>query len=276
MLLKGSTLAKNIKDTAKAKVESLEKKPVVAVIQVGDDESAKVYTKSMKKLTDYVGMKLLDYPLKEDIPKEELLDLIDALNKNDEITGIFLHMPLPSNFNKNEIISKIDPIKDIDCITPHNIGLLSIDSGVVFPCTPYSCVEILKYNNIEIAGKECVILGRSIIVGKPLATMLLKENATVTICHSKTKDLKEVTKRADILLCAIGKANFVTEDMVKDGAVVVDVGINVLEDGSLAGDVDNTVEKIASCMTPVPGGVGPVTVAIMVKNILSLYDLQNS
>lgn len=274
-LLKGSSIAKSIKEKAKVQVESLSTVPTIAVIQVGDDESAKVYTGSMKKLTDNVGMKLLDYPLSEDISKEELLSLIDGLNKNPEITGIFLHMPLPKKFDKNEIVSAIEPKKDIDCITPHNMGLVAIGSGIVFPCTPYACVEILKENDIEISGKECVIIGRSIIVGKPLATMMTDENATVTLCHSRTKDLAEVTKRADIVIAAIGKPNFVTANMVKPGAIVIDVGINVTADSKLVGDVDfESVEPVASQITPVPGGVGPVTVAIMVRNILSLYDLQ--
>lgn len=274
-LLKGAPLAKSIKEKAKAQVETLSTTPVMAVIQVGNDPSAKAYTNSMKKLTDAVGMKLLDYPLDGNIPKAELLELIDSLNKNPEITGIFLHMPLPKQFDKNEIVSAIDPKKDIDCITPHNMGLVAIGSGIVFPCTPYACVEILKEYNIDISGKECAIIGRSIIVGKPLATMMTDENATVTLCHSRTKDLTQVLKRADIVVAAIGKPNFVTADMVKPGAVVIDVGINVLDDGSMVGDVDfANVEPVAGQITPVPGGVGPVTVAIMVRNILSLYDLQ--
>lgn len=276
-LLKGVDLAKNIKKDIQTKISSFKKPLILAIIQVGNDQAAKLYAQRIDKMAVSIGVKTLNYYLDSSITNIELVDLIKTLNENKEITGIFLLMPLPSHINKLEVISAIDHKKDIDCISPINIGLMSTDSGIIFPSTPYAVMEILRSNNIEVARKECVIIGRSLVVGRPLATMMLSQNATVTICHSYTKDLKSKVLRGDIVVAALGKEKFITADMIKPGAVVIDVGININENGNICGDIDfENVKEIASYITPVPGGVGSVTVAILFKNLLSAYEAQEN
>lgn len=274
-LLKGAPIAKRIKETAKAQVATLPTVPTLAVIQVGDDEAAKVYTGSMKKLMAGLDIQLLDYPLPDTILTSELLALIETLNQSPDITGIFVHMPLPSGFDSHQIVEAIDPKKDIDCITMHNMGLVATGNGRIFPCTPAAVLEVLQSYNINISGKHVVVIGRSNIVGKPVATMLTDQHATVTLCHSRTKDLSIHTQQADILIVAVGRANFLTADMVKPGTVVIDVGINLTDEGHLVGDASfEAVEPVAGSITPVPGGVGSVTVAMLARNLLHLYELQ--
>lgn len=274
-LLKGTALAKQIKEETKHIISMLPSQITLAIIQVGDDEAAKVYTNSIKKLAQTICINILNYPLPKTTPQEDLLTLITTLNKSNDITGIFMHMPLPEHLNSIDVISTIDYKKDVDCITPHNIGLLSIGGATIFPCTPYGVMELLAHNNIHISKKDCVIIGRSLVVGKPLATLMLAKDATVTKCHSQTQNLTEITKRADIVITAVGHSNFLNKDMVKHGAIVIDIGINVDNNGNLTGDANfNEIKDLTSYITPVPGGVGPMTVAMLGKNILSAYYLQ--
>ena len=276
-LLKGAPIAKAIRASAKERVAELLTTPTLAVVQIGADESAKVYTNSIKKLTDELGVQLLNYPLPETITETELLALIDALNNSPDVTGIFLHMPLPAGFDAKRITTAISPLKDVDCVTMHNVGLVATGNGCIFPCTPYAALEILLSHGVKLSGKHVVVIGRSNIVGKPMATMLIDQNATVTLCHSRTVNLAQHTQQADVIVVAVGSANFLTAETVKLDAVVIDVGINVDPDGKLVGDVSFAdVEPVASRITPVPGGVGPVTVAMLARNLLTLYDLQHS
>jgi methylenetetrahydrofolate dehydrogenase (NADP+) / methenyltetrahydrofolate cyclohydrolase len=271
-ILDGRKIASEIKEELKAEVSELAQKviaPGLAVILVGNDPASKVYVNSKKKACEEIGInsKVLEMP--ENATQQELEDTIEKLNQDKKIHGILVQLPLPGHIDEEKIIESIDSKKDVDCFHPENVGKLSIDVGNIFPCTPAGIIEILKRNDIEITGKECVVIGRSNIVGKPLAIMLLAENGTVTIAHSKTKNLEEVTKRADILISAVGKAGLITKDMVKKGAVVVDVGMNRLENGKLAGDVDfENVKEVASAITPVPGGVGPMTIAMLMRNTI--------
>lgn len=266
----GKVISAQIKDELRDKVAQLKKQGTeitLAVIQVGNDPASSVYVGNKKKACEYVGIRSLSYELEETTTEEELLELVKKLNQDDSVNGILVQLPLPKHMNEDVIIRTIDPKKDVDGFHTQNVGALSIGQQGFVSCTPAGVIELLKRSNIEIDGKECVVLGRSNIVGKPMAMLLLRENGTVTICHSHTKDLKEVTKRADILVVAVGKPKFITAEYVKEGAVVIDVGIHRDENGKLCGDVDfEQVESKASAITPVPGGVGPMTIAMLMNN----------
>ncbi|MBQ4599180.1 MAG: bifunctional methylenetetrahydrofolate dehydrogenase/methenyltetrahydrofolate cyclohydrolase FolD [Clostridia bacterium] len=244
--------------------------PGLAVVIVGSDPASQVYVRNKHKACGEVGMYSEVHALPAETTEDELLLLIDKLNKDAKIHGILVQLPLPKHLDEEKVILAIDPRKDVDAFHPQNVGKIMIGNFSFVPCTPAGVMELLKQYNIDPAGKHCVIIGRSNIVGKPQAMLMLKENATVTICHSKTANLAEITKTADILVAAVGRANFVTADMVKEGAVVIDVGINRNADGKLCGDVDfAAVEPMASYITPVPGGVGPMTITMLLKNTLT-------
>ncbi len=243
--------------------------PGLAVIIVGDNPASRVYVNNKKKACEICGFTSYEYALPEGTSEKELLSLIDELNLNDDIDGILCQLPLPSHIDENKVIDAISPEKDVDGFSPVSTGNLVAGKPCFAPCTPAGVVEMLKYEGIGISGKHCVIVGRSNIVGKPAALLMLQNNATVTVCHSRTKNLAEEVKRADIIIAAIGKPGFITEDMVKEGAVVIDVGINRLPTGKLTGDVDfDNVKEKASYITPVPGGVGPMTITMLMKNTL--------
>lgn len=269
-LIDGKLISAQIKDELKAEVAQMKEKgiiPCLAVIQVGNDPASSVYVNNKKKACAYIGIESLSYELEETISQDALLELISELNENEKVNGILVQLPLPKHIDENAVIDAITPSKDVDGFHPETVGNMCIGTRGFLPCTPAGVIQLLKRSNIEIEGKECVIIGRSNIVGKPMAMLLLRENGTVTITHSRTKELKEVTKRADILVVAIGKPKFVTKDFVKEGAVVIDVGIHRNEDNKLCGDVDfdDIVEKV-SAITPVPGGVGPMTIAMLMNN----------
>lgn len=270
-IIDGKKISQEIKDELKAEVESIKanggKVPCLAVIQVGNDPASTVYVSNKKKACEYIGIGSVSHELKEETTEEELLALIDSLNKDDSVTGILVQLPVPKHINEDKIIKAISPMKDVDGFHPMSVGALLIGEPGFLSCTPAGVIQLLKRSGVEIAGKECVVIGRSNIVGKPMSVLLLRENGTVTICHSKTKNLKEVCKRADILVVAIGKPKMIDADYIKDGAVVIDVGIHRPEGGKLCGDVDfESAEKKASYITPVPGGVGPMTIAMLMKN----------
>ncbi|MDE6031286.1 MAG: bifunctional methylenetetrahydrofolate dehydrogenase/methenyltetrahydrofolate cyclohydrolase FolD [Oscillospiraceae bacterium] len=247
----------------------------LAVVIVGDDPASRVYVNNKKKACEFCGIKSYEYALPEDTTEEELLELIDTLNGDDKVNGILVQLPLPKQLDEKKIIEHISPMKDVDAFHESNVGRIMIGNYAFLPCTPAGCMELIHSTGVEVSGKECVVIGRSNIVGKPMAMLLLHENGTVTVCHSKTKNLAEVCRRADILIAAVGRANFVTADMVKEGAVVIDVGINRLENGKLCGDVkfDEVSEK-AGYITPVPGGVGPMTIAMLMKNTVMAKRIQ--
>lgn len=273
MLIDGKKISAEIKEELKEQVKQLKeqgKKITLAVIQVGDDAASTVYVRNKKKACEYIGINSLSFELKESTTEEELLGLIDDLNKKDDVNGILVQLPLPGHINEDKVIEAIDSKKDVDGFHPMSVGALSIGKKGFVSCTPAGIIQLLKRSNIEIEGKECVVVGRSNIVGKPMAMLLLRENGTVTVAHSKTKNLKEVTKRADILVAAVGKPKFITADYVKEGAVVIDVGIHRNEDNKLCGDVDfdSVVDKV-SAITPVPGGVGPMTIAMLMYNCVN-------
>ena len=256
----GKEVSLFIKDKIKNETEKLKNKtgsvPGLAVILVGNDSASHVYVRNKKLACEYCGFYSESYELPESTSQQQLLKLIDTLNKNNNIDGILVQMPLPAHIDADTVINAILPEKDVDAFNPSNVGRIMLGEYSFLPCTPAGVMELLKYYNIDVSGKECVVIGRSNIVGKPMAMLLLHENATVTVCHSRTRELADVTRRADILVCAVGRPMFVTADMVKDGAVVIDVGINRKPDGKLCGDVDfESVEKKASFITPVPGGV---------------------
>lgn len=269
MILYCKELAQQIKDEVKAEINERNLDISLAVIKVGNDPASDVYVRNKSKACEYVGIESITYELDLDTTEEQLLNLIQLLNLDDKINGILVQLPLPSHINESRIINEISPSKDVDCFHPINIGKMDNGTGRIYPCTPAGIIEILKRNNIQIEGKECVIIGRSNIVGKPISKLMLQENATVTIAHSKTKNLKDICRRADIIISAIGKPNFITSEFVKPGSVVIDVGINRTESG-ICGDVDfNGVKDIADMITPVPGGVGVMTVAMLMKNCLA-------
>lgn len=248
------------------------KQPGLAVIQVGEDPASSIYVNNKKKACEQVGFKSFGYSLPETASEQELLDLIDTLNKDENVHGILCQLPLPKHMDEFSVICAIAPEKDVDGFHPVNKGLLSIGRDCLVSCTPKGCIELLKYANVDMAGKNCVVIGRSNIVGKPVASLMLHENATVTVVHSKTKNIKEICKQADILIVAIGKQGFVTKDFVKEGAVIIDVGINRCADGKVRGDVDfDDVVDIASAITPVPGGVGPMTITMLLSNTLEAF-----
>ena len=245
----------------------------LAVIIVGNNSASRVYVNNKKKACEEVGIKSFEYALPEETTQEELLEIIEKLNKSSEVNGILCQLPLPSHIDEQAIINAIDPKKDVDAFHPFNVGHIMIGDYTFLPCTPAGIMEMLKFYNIDVKGKKCVVIGRSNIVGKPMAMLLLKENGTVEICHSRTENLKEETLSADILVAAVGKAYFVTADMVKDGAVVIDVGMNRNEEGKLCGDVCfDEVEKKASYITPVPGGVGPMTITMLLENTVRAVE----
>ncbi len=277
-LIDGKAISAQIKDEVKEAVSKLKESGVtvsLAVIQVGEDPASSVYVKNKKKACEYCGINSLSYELPESTKEEELLDLIRELNDRTDCNGILVQLPLPKHINEERILDEISPLKDVDGFHPVNVGCLSIGKPGFVSCTPAGVIELIKRSGYEIAGKECVVIGRSNIVGKPMAMLLLKENGTVTVTHSKTADLKSVTKRADILVVAIGKPKMIDASYVKEGAVVIDVGIHRDADNKLCGDVDfESVEPVAEAITPVPGGVGPMTIAMLMKNCLTSVDLQ--
>lgn len=275
----GKEVSLFIKDRIKNETAQLIKNtgitPGLAVILVGDDSASHVYVRNKKLACEYCGFYSQSYELPQETTEKQLLELIGELNKNDKIDGILVQMPLPAHIDPDTVINAILPEKDVDAFNPENVGKIMLGEYSFLPCTPAGVMELLKYYNIDVSGKECVVIGRSNIVGKPMAMLLLHENATVTICHSRTKRLADVTRRADIIVAAVGKAGFVTADMVKEGAVVIDVGINRNADGKLCGDVDfEAVEKKASYITPVPGGVGPMTISMLMQNTLTSAKLK--
>lgn len=275
-IIDGKRISQEIKDELKKKVASYKaegKEIALAVIQVGNDPASSVYVRNKKKACEYIGIRSLSYELPEETTEEELLALIDKLNQDDNVNGILVQLPVPKHIDDNKIIQAISPKKDVDGFHEQNVGALNVGSKGFVSCTPAGVIQLLKRSGIEIEGKECVVLGRSNIVGKPMGALLLRENGTVTICHSKTKNLKELTKRADILVAAIGKPMMIDATYVKEGAVVIDVGIHRDENNKLCGDVDYaSVEPVASAITPVPGGVGPMTIAMLMYNCVSTIE----
>ncbi len=279
-IIDGKVISAAVKEEIAKETEQLIEKgitPGLAVIIVGEDPASKVYVNNKKKACIALGMNSFEYALPEDTTEEELLKLIEQLNADDRINGILCQLPLPQHLDEELVINSISPDKDVDAFHPQNVGKIMTGNYDFLPCTPAGIMEMLKYENIDITGKNCVVVGRSNIVGKPMSMLLLQKNGTVTICHSKTRNLAEVCRGADILVVAIGRANFVTADMVKEGAVVIDVGINRLDNGKLCGDVNYAeVEPKASYITPVPGGVGPMTIATLMKNTLTAAKKQNN
>ncbi|SCY71273.1 bifunctional methylenetetrahydrofolate dehydrogenase/methenyltetrahydrofolate cyclohydrolase FolD [Ruminococcus sp. YE282] len=251
--------------------------PGLAVVIVGDDPASRVYVNNKKKACELVGFKSEEYALPAETTQQELLNLVETLNNKDDINGILVQLPLPKHLDDKAVIAAINPKKDVDAFHAVNVGKIMLGEYDFLPCTPAGVMEMLHSYNIEVSGKNCVVIGRSNIVGKPMAMLLLHENGTVTICHSRTKNLAEVTKQADILVAAVGRPKFVTADMVKDGAVVIDVGMDRDENGKLCGDVDfENVKDKCSYITPVPGGVGPMTIATLMKNTLKAAKIQNN
>lgn len=279
-ILDGKEVSKKVRLELKEEVERIKKEknitPKLAVIMVGNNPSSQIYIRNKSKACEEIGIEFEEYLLNEDTTQEELLNLIDKLNQNKQINGILLQSPIPIGLDINEAFRRISPEKDVDGFNPENVGKLVLGQNGFISCTPFGIIRILQDYNIEIEGKNAVIIGRSNIVGKPMSQCLLNKNATVTICHSKTKDLEEITKKADIVVVAIGKKEFLKDNMVKEGAVVVDVGINRDDDGTIKGDVDfENVSKKASYITPVPGGVGPMTIAMLMTNVVKAVKEQN-
>ena len=272
VIIDGKALAKKIRSNLKQECDELKSEgiiPKLAVIMVGDDSASKVYVRNKSRACNEVGIEYQEYLLDENIKQEELIDLIKSLNKDKAVNGILLQSPIPDHLNINEAFKAITYLKDVDGFTPSSVGKLCIGEDTFVSCTPLGVIKMFEEYNIDLNGKDVVILGRSNIVGRPLIQCCLQKNATVTVCHSKTKSLKEHTKRADVIVSAIGQAKFLTADMVKEGVVIIDVGINRDENGKLIGDVDfENVEKKASYITPVPGGVGPMTIAMLMHNVI--------
>ncbi len=278
-LISGKEVSAKVKAEVREETEALAKKgikPGLAVVIVGNDPASRVYVNSKKKACEEVGFSSFEYALPEETTQEELLELVEKLNNDDKVNGILCQLPLPKQIDENAVINAIKPEKDVDAFHPFNVGKIMIGDFAFLPCTPAGVMELIDSTGVEIAGKSCVVIGRSNIVGKPMAMLLLHRSGTVTICHSKTQNLTEICRGADILVAAVGRANFVTADMVKEGAIVIDVGMNRLEDGKLCGDVEfEGVEKKASYITPVPGGVGPMTIAMLMKNTLTAAKMHN-
>ena len=277
-LIDGKAIASQIKEELKEQVAALKeqgREVSLAVIQVGEDKASSVYVNNKKKAREYIGIRSLSYHLPEEVSEEELLKLIHTLNQDDAVNGILVQLPVPKHIDEDRVIKAIDPKKDVDGFHPQSVGALSIGQPGFVSCTPAGIIELLKRSNVEITGKECVVVGRSNIVGKPMALLLLRENGTVTVCHSKTADLRAVTKRADILVVAIGKPQFIDETYVKEGAVVIDVGIHRDENNRLCGDVNfDRVKDVAEKITPVPGGVGPMTICMLMHNVVKAEEMQ--
>lgn len=278
-LISGKEVSAKVKAEVREETAELIKKgikPGLAVVIVGNDPASRVYVNSKKKACEEVGFNSFEYALPEETTQEELLALVEKLNNDSNVDGILCQLPLPGQINENAVINSIKPDKDVDAFHPYNVGKIMIGDFAFLPCTPAGVMELIDSTGVDISGKSCVVIGRSNIVGKPMSMLLLHRNGTVTICHSRTKNLAEICKSADVLVAAVGKANFVTADMVKDGAIVIDVGMNRLENGKLCGDVDfENVEKKASYITPVPGGVGPMTIAMLMKNTLTAAKMHN-
>jgi methylenetetrahydrofolate dehydrogenase (NADP+)/methenyltetrahydrofolate cyclohydrolase len=278
MILDGKATSKKIKDELKEKVSMLAQKgivPTLAVVIVGDDPASHVYVRNKKRACEYIGIKSLSYELTSQASEDDVLSLVGELNSNPDVNGILVQLPLPSHISEEKVIMTIDPKKDVDGFHPISVGNLSIGNPGFVSCTPYGIIELLKRYDIPISGKKCVIVGRSNIVGKPIAMLLLREHGTVTLCHSRTADLKKECREADILIAAIGRPKMITDEYVKEGVVVVDVGINRLEDNSLCGDVDyEKVAPLASYITPVPGGVGPMTIAMLMTNVVESAEVK--
>ncbi|MCI6361163.1 MAG: bifunctional methylenetetrahydrofolate dehydrogenase/methenyltetrahydrofolate cyclohydrolase FolD [Eubacterium coprostanoligenes] len=278
-VIDGKAVSKKVKEDVKAECEQLKAKgitPGLAVIIVGDDPASQVYVHNKEVACEACGFYSVKYALPAETTQDELNALVDKLNKDDKINGILCQLPLPSHLDDKEVINRIDPLKDVDAFHPVNVGAIMIGDYNYLPCTPAGVMELIHSTGVDVSGKKAVVMGRSNIVGKPMAMLLLHENATVEITHSRTQNLADITKEADILVAAIGKAKFVKADMVKDGAVVIDVGMNRDENGKLCGDVDfEDVKDKCSFITPVPGGVGPMTIAMLMKNTLTAAKIQN-
>lgn len=276
-IIDGKRISAEIKEELKEEVAALKaegKEIALAVIQVGEDPASSVYVRNKKRACEYIGIESISYEIPEETSQEELLEIINRCNKDPKINGILVQLPLPKHMNEDEILLAIDPKKDVDGFHPVSVGNMMIGEEGFLPCTPAGVIQLLKRSQIEIEGKECVVLGRSNIVGKPMAMLLLRENGTVTVCHSRTKDLKEICKRADILVAAIGKPKYIDDSYVKDGVVVIDVGIHRNENNKLCGDVDyDKVAPKAAAITPVPGGVGPMTIAMLMANCVESKKL---
>lgn len=276
-IIDGKKISAEIKDELKVRVAELKeegKNVALAVIQVGNDPASSVYVGNKKKACAYIGIESLSYELEEQTTEEELLHLIDKLNSDDKVNGILVQLPLPKHIDENKVIQAISPKKDVDGFHMQNVGALCVGGEGYVSCTPLGIIELLKRSGISIEGKNCVVLGRSNIVGKPMSLLLLRENGTVTICHSKTQDIRSITRQADILVVAIGKPKFVDETFIKEGAVVIDVGIHRNEENKLCGDVDfDRVAPHTSAITPVPGGVGPMTIAMLMNNCVKSLKL---
>ena len=277
-IIDGKKISQEIKDELKEKVAAMHaqgQEVTLAVVLVGQDPASCVYVRNKKRACEYIGIRSLSYELAEDTSEEEVLALIDKLNGDKDVNGILVQLPLPKHMDEDKIIRAIDPLKDVDGFHPQNVGALSIGLPGFVSCTPAGIIQLLKRSHIDMEGKHCVIVGRSNIVGKPMALLMLRENATVTVTHSKTKDLASVTRQADILIVAIGKKQFITADYVKEGVVVIDVGMHRDENNHLCGDVAyDEVASHCSAITPVPGGVGPMTIAMLMHNCLESVDLQ--
>lgn len=273
----GKKISAEIKDELKQEVAAMKaegKEIALAVIQVGEDPASSVYVRNKKKACEYIGIKSVSYEIPEDSTQQELLDLVEKCNKDPEINGILVQLPLPGHMNEDAVIHAIDPKKDVDGFHPVSVGNMVIGNDGFLPCTPAGIIELLKRSGVQISGKECVVVGRSNIVGKPMSMLLLRENGTVTVCHSRTRNLREVCSRADILVVAVGKPKFIDSSYVKQGAVIIDVGIHRNEHNKLCGDVDfDAVKEKTSAITPVPGGVGPMTIAMLMKNCVQSKKL---
>lgn len=276
-IIDGKAVSAAVKEQVRDEIARDGIKAGLAVVIVGNDPASRVYVNNKKKACEFCGITSFEYALPEETTMKQLLELIDTLNSDDKVNGILVQLPLPKQLDEKEVIARISPKKDVDAFHEQNVGKIMIGNYSFLPCTPSGCMDLIHSTGVEISGKECVVIGRSNIVGKPMAMLLLHENGTVTICHSRTKNLAEVCRRADILVAAVGRPNFVTADMVKEGAVVIDVGINRLDNGKLCGDVkfDEVSEK-AGWITPVPGGVGPMTIATLMKNTLTAAKLQQN
>lgn len=273
-LLDGKLLSSKIKDEVKSESDSHKKTPILAVITIGDDEASKVYVNNKRKACEYCDISMMHFSYNESSKESEIIKKIKELNKDKNVNGIILQLPIPKKFNTNKLLNTISPLKDVDGLTDISQGKLLTEDAIFIPCTPKGILEIFDYYKIELEGKNVTIVGRSNLVGKPIMLECIKRNATVTMCHSKTKDLKKFTKNADVLIVAVGKKHLIDKSMIKDEVVIIDVGINRIE-GKLYGDVNPNVESKCSYLTPVPGGVGPMTVCMLLKNTMIAYNLQN-
>lgn len=275
-IIDGKAVSLAVKERVRDEISEKGLKIGLAVVIAGNNQASRVYVNNKKKACEFCGITSYEYALPEETSEEELLELVDTLNKDVKINGILVQLPLPKQINEKKIIEHISPIKDVDAFHAVNVGKIMIGDYAFLPCTPAGVMELIHSTGTEVSGKECVVIGRSNIVGKPMAMLLLHENGTVTVCHSRTKNLAEVCRRADILVSAVGRANFVTADMVKEGAIVIDVGMNRNEENKLCGDVDfENVKDKCSYITPVPGGVGPMTIAMLMENTLRAGKLQS-